>query len=102
MSSTPWVPTHLLDGHSTQSQFLKDHRDRLAFEADERARQRRDQLSEQSSNLNAPEVRVSIWEKVHALRLPSNSTHAIIDVIAAGTGLTPEEVRSVQLARRKA
>jgi len=40
-----------------------------------------------------------MWEKVHQLRLPSNPTHPILDVIAVSTRLTLAEVREEQRAR---
>jgi hypothetical protein len=100
MSSMSWLFTNLPEGRSTATEFYTAHRERLAFEADERAQQRRVQLTEQSSNLNTPEARIRIWEKVHELRLPLDPTHAIVDVVAAGTCLTLSEVRQEQDARR--
>lgn len=100
MSSASWPFANLTDASSTSMDFYKAHRERLAFEADERAQQRKVQLTEQSSNLNTPEARIRIWEKVHQLRLPMDPMHAIVDVVAAGTGLTASEVREEQLARR--
>jgi hypothetical protein len=98
----PRLFKNLPEAHTTSTEFLKTHREHLAFEADERAQQRRTQLTEQRSNLNAPSVRISIWEKVHGLRLPLNPMHAIVDVVAAATGLTLSEVRQEQQARRAA
>ena len=101
MSSTPWLFTNSLDSTAATAQFLKAHREKIAFEADERAQQRRAQLTEQSSSLHTPEARIRIWEKVHGLRLPSDPAHAILDVVAADTGLTILEVRQEQDARRE-
>ena len=55
MSSTPWLFTNSLDSTAATAQFLKAHREKIAFEADERAQQRRAQLTEQSSSLHTPE-----------------------------------------------
>lgn len=107
MSSTSWLfadSTSSSSSHST-ADILKDHRARVALEQDERAQQRRLELAEQRSSLNPPDVRIRAWEKVHKLRMPSDPTHPILDVIAVGTGLTLAEVLAEQgarLARRTA
>lgn len=62
--------------------------------------QRADDLAAQHSDRNPPDVRIRIWEKLHGLRLPSDSAHPILDVIAVGTRLTLAEVREEQRARR--
>jgi hypothetical protein len=100
MSSTSWSFSDLPEGRSSSTEYLKAHRDRLAFEADERAQQRQVQLTEQSSTLIAPSERIRIWEKIHELRLPLDPNHAIVDVVANGTGLSLAEVREEQDARR--
>lgn len=71
----------------------------MAVEAEERLQQRRLALAEQSSAANPPDVRVRAWEKVHALRLPGDAGHPVLEVIAHGTGLTLEQVRQEQRAR---
>jgi hypothetical protein len=80
--------------------LINDYRARLALEEEERAQRRRLDLDEQRSHLNPPNVRIRAWEKVHGLRLPSDASHAILDVIAADTGLTLAEVLEEQQARR--
>jgi hypothetical protein len=66
---------------------------------EERLQQRTLALAEQTSIENPPDVRVRAWEKVHALRLPSDARHPVLEVIAHGTGLTLEQVRQEQRAR---
>jgi len=78
---------------------IKTAAERLAHEEYERIEKRRQELAEQCSNLNPPDVRIRMWEKVHQLRLPSNPTHPILDVIAVSTRLTLAEVREEQRAR---
>lgn len=73
--------------------------ERLAREEHERSEKRRQDLAEQRSNLNPPEVRIRTWERVHQLRMPSDPAHPILDVIAVSTRLTLEEVREEQRAR---
>src|SRR5215470_14912116 len=73
--------------------------ERLAREEYERAEKRRQELAEQRSDLNPPDVRIRTWERIHALRLPSDPAHPILDVIAISTRLTLEEVREEQRTR---
>jgi len=75
------------------------YRARAELEEEERALQRRSQLAVQRSELNPPDVRIRAWEDVHGLRLPADSEHPILDVIAVGTRLTLAEVQAEQRAR---
>jgi hypothetical protein len=81
------------------TELIRTHAERMALEAEERLRQRRLALAEQCSTANPPDVRVRAWEKVHALRLPGDARHPVLEVIAHGTGLTLEQVRQEQRAR---
>jgi len=80
-------------------ELAKTGAERLAHEENERAEKRRSELAEQRSDLNPPEVRIRTWERIHALRLPSDPEHPIVDVIAVSTRLTIEEVRREQQLR---
>jgi hypothetical protein len=80
-------------------EIIRTHAERMALEAEERLQQRRLALAEQCSVANPPDVRVRAWEKVHALRLPGDARHPVLEVIAHGTGLTLEQVRQEQRAR---
>ena len=73
--------------------------ERLAREEYERSEKRRQELAQQRSELNPPEVRIRTWERIHQLRMPSDPAHPILDVIAVSTQLTLEEVREEQRAR---
>ena len=79
--------------------FAKPPAERLAQEEHERAEKRRQELAEQRSDHNPPDVRIRMWEKVHQLRLPIDSAHPILDVIAVSTRLTLAEVREEQRVR---
>jgi hypothetical protein len=79
------------------SELIRTRAERLA--QDERAKKRRLELAEQRSDLNPPEVRIRLWEKVHDLRLPSDPMHPILDVIAVSTRLRLVEVQEVQRMR---
>jgi hypothetical protein len=73
--------------------------ERKVIEEQERAHQRRLGRVEQSSDLNSPDVRISAWEKLHGLRLPSDPMHPVLDVVAISTRLTLAEVQEVQRRR---
>ena len=79
--------------------LIKTPAERIAQEGYERAEKRRLELKEQCSDLNPPSVRIRTWERIHALRLPSDPAHPILDVIAVSTRLTLEEVREEQRTR---
>ena len=81
------------------SDLVRTPAERLAHEEFERTEKRRQELAEQRSDLNPPEVRIRTWERIHALRLPSDPAHPILDVIAISTRLTLEEVRQEQRSR---
>ena len=79
--------------------IIRTHAERLAEAAEERLRQRQRDLAEQSSTANPPAVRIRAWEKAHALRMPGDATHPVLDVIAQGTGLALEQIHEEQRAR---
>jgi hypothetical protein len=81
------------------SDLVRTSAERLAQDKSERAEKRRQELAEQRSELNAPDVRIRTWEKVHQLRLPSDPAHPILDVIAVSTRLTLAEVQEEQRTR---
>ena len=80
--------------------LLTSQRALRALEEGERVLQRLAQLAEQRSDANTPEVRIRAWEKLHGLRLPSDSRHAVLDLIANGTGLSVAQVHGEQRARQ--
>jgi hypothetical protein len=84
---------------TSRTSELVDLAERLTAQEYERAEKRRQELAEQRSDLNPPHVRIRTWESVHQLRMPSDPAHPILDVIAASTRLTLEEVREEQRAR---
>ena len=79
--------------------LVKTAAERFAQEESERAEKRRQELAEQRSDLNSPDVRIRVWEKIHQRRLPSDPAHPILAVIAVSTRLTLAEVRTEQRAR---
>jgi hypothetical protein len=94
--------TELDDRHMTTprtSDLAKTPAERFAHDEYERAEKRRQELAEQRSDRNLPDVRIRTWERIHALRMPSDPAHPILDVIAVSTRLTIEEVREEQRKR---
>lgn len=76
-----------------------DFRERLARQQAEASERRAHALIEQSSVANTPQARIRIWEQLHAIVLPRDSSHRLVDVIAANTGLTVQQVREEQAQR---
>jgi hypothetical protein len=79
--------------------IIRTHAERLAQDAEERLHQRQLELAEQRSTANPPAVRIRAWEKVHALRMPGDAAHPVLDVIAHVTGLALEQIHEEQRAR---
>ena len=96
VATEPRLPRHMAISRTGD---LANPAERLALEELERAEKRRQELAEQRSELNPPEVRIRTWERIHQLRMPSDPAHPILDVIAVSTRLTLEEVREEQRAR---
>lgn len=99
MTSMSWLFENGTAPRPSASEIIKDHRARIALEDRDKADRRRLQLAEQRSDQNSPEMRIRAWEKVHALRLPTDANHPILDVIAVATRLTLEQVKEEQRAR---
>jgi hypothetical protein len=76
-----------------------EFRTRILRQQEEQAERRQQDLAEQSSALNTPDARIRIWERLHEVQLPRNPAHSLIKVIAAGTGLTVEQVLEEQRQR---
>jgi len=99
MLSKNWLFTSDPVPPSKASDIIRNHRARLAAEEEARAEERRQAQAEQSSISRPPSARIRAWEKVHHLRMPSDPTHAVLEIIAAATQLTLEEVRQEQQSR---
>jgi hypothetical protein len=78
---------------------MMDFRARLVHQQAEAAERRRLDLAEQSSRLKSAEERIKIWERIHEVSLPRDSTHNLVEIIAANTGLTDADVRDEQQRR---
>lgn len=82
--------------------IIRDHRARVAIEADARMEKRRAEQEEQRASSSTPEARIRAWEKVHGLRLPLDADHPIVTVVAIETHLTVHEVQQEQHTRKAA
>jgi DNA-binding transcriptional regulator YiaG len=81
-------------------EFVWSFAERQLLQAQQREAEKQLQLKAQSSTLHTPSHRVSIWENVHGLRLPTDPAHPILKVIAERTGLSLTQVLEVQTGRR--
>jgi hypothetical protein len=78
---------------------VTDRRAQVERQQQERAAERQEQIAAQSSEFAAPEERIRLWEKLHALQLPRSATHKLVHVIAAQTHLSVQQVRDEQQRR---
>jgi hypothetical protein len=86
--------------HSTpHGELNADYRARVMREQAENVARRQEELLEQTSELNTPEARVRIWERLHSLALPRNPSHPLLRVVATQTGLSLEQVKEEQQKR---
>jgi hypothetical protein len=73
-----------------------DYRARIARRQAEAAEIRQRELIEQTSTINPPDLRIRIWERLHEITMPRDTSHRLLRVIAAQTGLTMAEVQAEQ------
>jgi hypothetical protein len=98
MSSTSWYIENGMQPR-TAVDTLKDARAEAERVRLEKAERRRLEAAELCSTEHSAEVRIRAWEKLYGLRLPAAADHPVLDVIAASTGLTLEQLREEQRAR---
>ncbi len=95
-------PAKQADVHATSAlagEGTVDYRARMAAYQAENLERRQQELIQQASAMNDPAKRIRIWERLHGVALPRAPTHKVLDVIAAHTGLSIEEVRDEQRQR---
>ncbi len=85
--------------HQGSGELMKDYRVRLEMEEQERLERKRREREELRSDSRTPDARIRAWEQFHGLRLPSDPTHPVVQVIVSDTRLTLEEVVAEQQAR---
>jgi hypothetical protein len=93
-----WTRRTNLVAHAP-SNDLEEHRKAIQRAEQEREESRQRDLQAQVSPQNEPRVRVSTWERVHALALPRSPEHPLVRLIARQTGLTIREVLDEQARR---
>jgi len=77
-----------------------EHRAAVLRAEEDRARERQRELDSQVSPMLAAAERIQIWEKLHALRLPTSAIHPLVACIAVQTQLTLQDVAAEQQRRR--
>jgi hypothetical protein len=88
-------PTHLRDSDESMMDFQR----RREADAKARLEHRRLEIAEQTLEHNLATTRIRAWEKVHALRLPSDPEHPILDQIALATQLSLADIHEEQRIR---
>ena len=81
------------------TEIVADHRQAMERAEHERAAVRLRALEAQSSAVNDPQVRITTWERLHALSLPRTPEHTLVKVIATQTCLTVDQVHFEQQRR---
>ena len=79
--------------------IVAEHRQAMERAEHERAAVRLRALEAQSSAGNDPQVRITTWERLHALSLPRTPEHALVKLIATQTRLTIDQVHVEQQRR---
>jgi hypothetical protein len=67
---------------------------------EERVLARQRALDSQSAWDAAPHERIRRWERLHALTLPTAAVHPLVDIIAAHTKLSLDDITEEQQRRR--
>lgn len=101
MTSSSWLFSPQSAPPATPGELINDYRSRLALEQFRAAERRQQEMAEQSSTLNPPEVRIRAWERVHGVRLPADPAHPVLRVVASATELTLAQVQEEQRKRKE-
>jgi hypothetical protein len=99
MTSPSWVFSSHAATSGSAAELISDYRSRLALKQSQDAELRQQGLAEQTSEFNAPEARIRAWEKSYGLRLPRESQHSVLRLVATVTHLTLEQVHEEQRRR---
>lgn len=86
---------------AARSLSIQRRADEIAAEMFARAEKRRLAFADLRSEFASPADRISAWESLHGLRLPSNSSHAILLSVSQSTGLTLDQIRDEQGSRKE-
>lgn len=79
--------------------LMGEHRDRVLLEQAEALQRRQRDLREQTSAQHPAEIRIRIWEQLHQMDLPRQPGHSLMQLIAAQTELSLEQVDREQRRR---
>ena len=99
MSSNPWRLSSHLPAATDYADPTTAYAARIAREQIEEAERAQRERIEQSCELNTPAIRIRAWERLHRLTLPRGAAHSVLNVVAAATHLTLEQVREEQRRR---
>jgi len=78
-----------------------DRRAAVRLANERKASERRSEIESLTAPTLSPHERISIWERLHALKLPRSTDHPLAGLIASQTGLTLEEIEAEQGRRRE-
>jgi hypothetical protein len=99
MSTFTVIPHRRPSNLRGTDESLMDYQRRRELEAEARLEHRRLEIAEQTLEQNLAGARIRAWEKVHALRLPSDPEHPILDQIALATQLSLADIHKEQRIR---
>jgi hypothetical protein len=102
MSTFTLIPNRRSTNLRGTEESLVDYQRRREIEAEARLEHRRLEIAEQTLEQNLAGARIRAWEKVHALRLPSDPEHPILDQIALATQLSLADIKEEQRIRSQA
>lgn len=91
----------MFDPTSLLGQTIDERRAAAQRMEDERQEARRTALAEQVSIHNSARERIDVWERLHALRLPVQPGHPLLQVIADQTSLSLQDVVEEQQRRAR-
>lgn len=81
---------------------ILDHRARLERQRLEAEERRERAVRDQTAPQNSAAARISAWEQLHHLRLPSDPSHEVLRHVAKQTELSLADVQGVQRQRAAA
>jgi hypothetical protein len=93
-----WIRRPISIDH-VDSGFEQERRAAILQAQEERGARRQRDLQAQAAPQNDPQVRITTWERLHALSLPRSTEHALVRLIARQTALTLSQVRDEQERR---
>ena len=99
MTSHSWLFADDARSHPVSNLTIQKRAEEIEAETFARAEKRRLAFEQLKSGLYSPAERISAWEKLYGLRLPSDPAHPILSSIALATELTLAQVRDQQKSR---